>query len=296
MLIKGIDFPERLLRAQMTGDLVIFAGAGASCPAPSSLPTFRNLAKQVGSNSGVEQSKNEPEDRYLGRLGQSGVRVHELVARILTDPQSRPNDLHRLLLKIATTNTDLRLVTTNFDNHFLTAANELFESRLETFFAPALPLGNDFTGLVYLHGCATRNPKSQVLTDEDFGRAYLTEAWATRFLAAMFNRYTVLFVGYSHNDPVMNYLSMGLPPTNRQPCFAFTTASEVKKWEFLGTTPLVYSRAESGDDHHGAVKESLAAWVRDIQGGFLGKAQRIRTIVETRPPYEVRTPNTYDLS
>ncbi len=111
MLIKGIDFPEKLLRAQMTGDLVIFAGAGVSCPAPSSLPTFRDLAKQVGSNSGVEQMENEPEDRYLGRLGESGVRVHEAVARILTHPQSQPNDLHRLLLKIATTKTNVRLGT-----------------------------------------------------------------------------------------------------------------------------------------------------------------------------------------
>ena len=39
-----------------------------------------------------------------------------------------------------------------------------------------------------------------VLTDADFGRAYLTEGWARRFLVELFRSFTVLFVGYSHND------------------------------------------------------------------------------------------------
>ena len=40
-----------------------------------------------------------------------------------------------------------------------------------------------------------------VLTDKDFGRAYLTEGWARRFIQDLFLKFTVLFVGYSHNDP-----------------------------------------------------------------------------------------------
>jgi hypothetical protein len=54
--------------------------------------------------------------------------------------------------------------------------------------------------------------KRMVLTDRDFGRAYLTEGWARRFVLELFLKYTVLFVGYSHNDPVMQYLARGLPP------------------------------------------------------------------------------------
>jgi hypothetical protein len=40
----------------------------------------------------------------------------------------------------------------------------------------------------------------------DFGTAYLTERWASRFVAELFNHFTVLFVGYGMNDPVMRYL------------------------------------------------------------------------------------------
>src|SRR5690554_7670999 len=39
-----------------------------------------------------------------------------------------------------------------------------------------------------------------VITDREFGRAYLTEGWARRFLVALFRKYVVLFVGYSHDD------------------------------------------------------------------------------------------------
>jgi hypothetical protein len=112
-------------------------------------------------------------------------------------------------------------VTTNFDTHFSVAAEGLFQAKVETFYGPALPLGYDFTGLVYLHGCAGKDAGRCVLTDGNFGRAYLTDAWATRFLAAMFTQYVVLFVGYSHDDPVMNYLARGLSPIGQKSRFAF---------------------------------------------------------------------------
>ena len=42
-----------------------------------------------------------------------------------------------------------------------------------------------------------------VLTDRDFGLGYLADGWATRFLMEMFREFAVLFVGYSHSDPVI---------------------------------------------------------------------------------------------
>ncbi len=49
-----------------------------------------------------------------------------------------------------------------------------------------------------------------VLDDKDFGKAYFTDGWATHFLTEVFANYTVLFIGYSVNDPVIRYLSLGL--------------------------------------------------------------------------------------
>jgi hypothetical protein len=59
-----------------------------------------------------------------------------------------------------------------------------------------------------------------VLTDADFGRAYLTEGWARRFLLDMFRTHTILFVGYSHDDVVMHYLSRALPIADSADRFA----------------------------------------------------------------------------
>ena len=290
MLIKGIDFPEELLRAQMARELVVFAGAGVSNPPPSALPLFGELADRIGALSGGARERDakdmeEPDDRYLGRLKKQGMQVHEAAARILVGPHTKPHELHLLLLKVFPSAGDVRLVTTNFDTHFTTAAGAAFDSRIEAFFAPALPLGDDFTGLVYLHGSAEKDPKRCVLTDEDFGRAYLTQGWATRFLAAMFSRYSVLFVGYSHNDTVMNYLARGLPPAGGKHRFVFTADENLSKWEFLGVHPMAY-KLVGGENPHKSITESVSHWVADLRSGLLDKAQRIRSIAESLPPLE----------
>ncbi len=287
MLIKGIDFPEELLRAQMAGELVIFAGAGVSNPAPSSLPLFGELATRIGASTGIDREASEPEDRYLGRLKKNGVHVHESAARILVNEQTKPHVLHNLLMQIFPSGDKARVVTTNFDTHFSTTIRECFGENGEIYYAPAVPLGDDFSGLVYLHGCAGKDPRRCILTDEGFGRAYLTQAWASRFLASMFSKYTVLFVGYSHNDTVMNYLARGLPPVGQKRRFAFTTDDKesLAKWEFLGIQPLTYKK-HLGENQHEAITESMAEWVAELRRGLLEKAQRIRAIAEAQPPLE----------
>jgi len=271
----------------MSGDLVVFAGAGVSCPAPSSLPLFAELARKIGGSSSITMEKDEPEDRYLGRLKAKGVRVHNLAADILVNNETKPHELHHLLLQLFPTPKQVRLVTTNFDTHFTIAARESFDTDVEKFYAPALPLGNDFNGIVYLHGCADKKVEKCILTDEDFGRAYLSQGWATRFLISMFSRYVVLFVGYSHNDTVMNYLARGLPPGNQQARFAFSTDDDqsLSKWKHLEIQPLVYKPVEAKNLHE-PITVAVRDWVSELKRGLWEKAERIRAIATSRPPLE----------
>ena len=62
--------------------------------------------------------------------------------------------------------------------------------------------------LCILHGRIHPNEDGSnlVLTAADFGRAYLTEQWAARFVTELFREFTVVFVGYSVGDPVMSYM------------------------------------------------------------------------------------------
>jgi hypothetical protein len=102
----------------------------------------------------------------------------------------------------------VRIVTTNFDPYFSRAIKRL-KIKSREYVAPALPLGDSFDGLVYLHGkIPMADGDTMVLTDRDFGEAYVTNGWASRFLTKMFGTYNVLFVGYSGTDTVMRYLTI----------------------------------------------------------------------------------------
>ena len=108
--------------------------------------------------------------------------------RVLSHNNPKPTDLHRDLLRLYQKDDEpVRVVTTNFDLLFEEAAQDIVGTVPEVFRAPALPLGQDFNGIVHIHG-DLEHPQGMVLTNKDFGRAYLTKGWATPFLVEMFRR------------------------------------------------------------------------------------------------------------
>jgi hypothetical protein len=257
-------------------------------PPPANLPDFNQLADRVGTGcrlrrKGKPGEPDEPPDEYLGFLhrGGAGVRVHERATDILLREDSKPTALHTALLQVFFPKMPVRLVTTNFDKHFSTAADDL-GIKDPTYTAPALPLGNDFEGLVYLHGTCWAQPNKIVLTDGDFGRAYLTEAWASRFLYQMFLSYTVLFIGYSHDDVVMKYIAKGLPANLGSRRFILTEKRD-RQWEPFGIQPLYYD-LQDGDNPHIALTEGMQEWVIETHRGLHEKSGKIRSIVEIAPP------------
>ena len=226
MKISGLDFPNSLLEAIRRRDLVVFAGAGVSMGEPASLPDFKNLAKSISYYSVEDFNEKEPEDQFLGRLHDSGKQVHALAAQLLTQSDPQPTSLHTDLLRLYRNPKDVRIVTTNFDTLFEQAACDVFGRQPEISVGPTLPLGRETRGIVHVHG-SVEHIRSMVLTDKDFGRAYLTDGWAQRFLVELFRSFTVLFVGYSHSDVVMNYLSRALPPTETKGRFIVTEKKEL---------------------------------------------------------------------
>ena len=146
-----------------------------------------------------------PFDRVLGQLDdRDDVDVHARVAHYVNRPGSEPNELHQAIVSVARASPAVRIVTTNYDRHLSTALDASSTDYSE-YLAPALPLGDDFDGLLYLHGSLNQEPRRLVVTDADFGRAYLSSAWAARFLERLFADKSVLFIGYSHSDVIMTY-------------------------------------------------------------------------------------------
>ena len=186
----------------------------------------------------------------MGRLNDAGTAVHQRAAELLQMNCPAPTELHHNLLRLSTTPENVRIVTTNFDLLFERAAENLFNSVPRVFPAPALPYGQRFGGIVHIHGFVTE-PYEMVLTNQDFGRAYLTESdgWARRFLVDLFANHTVLFVGYSHNDTIMTYLTPSLPRDDADLRFALigSQSDQPERWRNLGIEPVIFPQADETD-------------------------------------------------
>ena len=287
MKTSGIDFPARLLSDLRDGNLVIFAGAGVSMGDPSRLYDFNQLALRVAEGTGTIPADGEPEDRFLGRLEQQNVNVHARVAQVLRvnscGDTPQPNSLHTDLLRLFGQTAPVRLVTTNFDLLFRDGSQQLSTSPPELFRAPALPLGDEFDGIVHIHG-AIDHPSSMVLTDADFGRAYLTQGWARRFLLQLFRSSSVLFVGYRHQDTVMNYLSRALPPDDRWRRFALVRSDKpaTEHWTRLRIQPIFFPKSPGDGYIH--LYDGIHAFAGYATLGVLGWQHRIGTLAAQPPP------------
>ena len=287
MKINGVNFQNPLLNVLRDGRLVIFAGAGVSMGAPANLPDFPKLARQIAEGTGQALAEGETEDRFLGRLNEAGTAVHQRAAELLQMNCPEPTELHHDLLRLSTTPENVRIVTTNFDLLFEQAAETLYSSMIRVFPAPALPYGQRFRGIVHIHGLVSE-PHEMVLTDQDFGRAYLTESdgWARRFLVDLFASHTVLFVGYSHNDTIMTYLTPSLPRDGAGQRYALIggKSDDPVRWRNLGIEPVIFPQADE-NDYEGLVQaiEGLADYIRR---GILDWQQQITRIAGDPPPLE----------
>ncbi len=286
MRLHDVDLPQEVIDAQKRGELVLFAGAGVSIDAPSNYPNFADLANELGGTA-FPIRDHELIDRYLGRLEEHGIAVHERVKTRLSDPHSRPNHLHEAIVRLFGRTSAIRIITTNFDDHFRGAALDVFGDTPEIYRAPALPLGDDFKGIVHLHGSVRDEAKTLVLTDADFGRAYLTQGWARRFVQRLFSRFVVLFVGYRHQDLPLLYLARGISAAEDGPGrYALTSPTADTDWLNLGIKPVHYPMRAAPLAPHGALGDCLAKWAEIANLGSLGTEARVRGLVTSDRPLD----------
>jgi len=162
--------------------------------------------------------------------------------------------------------------------------------------APALPPARRFCGICYLHG-RVDEPQDMVLTDKNIGRAYMDEGWALRFAHAIFQRFDILFVGYSLEDPPLRYLSLALEGLTERERWALVpdpgldaskkTENE-RDWIRRDVKPIWYP-AKDGD--YRALERTIDAWGKDISRSFLDRRSFLSDISKTNPnhlkPYEL---------
>lgn len=180
------------------------------------------------------------------------------------------NDEHAAIMSLAGSRPPARVVTTNYDDFLACAAKTEGIEIERQYYAPAFPPGHDFQGLLHLHGSVKGDVKYLVLDDRDFGRAYLTEGWAAHFLVELFQNYTVLFIGYSVNDPIMRYLALGMPERDKKR-YAFVGDSELnedvkEKYERLHIETITYP-VVGGE--HSSLAKALKQWDENARSSVL---------------------------
>lgn len=278
-ITENIRLPIEIFEAQKNGELVIFAGAGVSIAAPSNLPSFENLATEISNGLIPYANDDISVDTFLGKLQNNGINVHDKTIELLSPTNSKPNRYHNNLLNLFENN-EIKIVTTNFDEHFKTAAHEQGLD-IQFYSAPAIPLGRDFSGVIHLHGSISNRATDLVLTDSDFGRAYFTDGWATNFLRGLFANYVVLFIGFSANDPVIRYMARGLGSNNRNR-YAFTEEGKQDHWNHLQIESIEYPLGR-----HDLLEDAIESWVSSLQMGAFERRNFIRDIVSSPPENNV---------
>lgn len=296
-ITNGPDIPDELLQAQEEGRVVFFCGAGISYPAR--LPGFAELVDKLYSALAVNPNPIQQAAIKAGQFDTAislleanivGGRGREMVRRelatILTPDLTAKNatKIHESLLTLGRLRDGrTRLITTNFDRVFeeVIAARSL---SIESYRAPLLPVPkNRWEGLVYLHGLLDTIPIAReldrlVVSSGDFGLAYLTERWAARFVTELFRNYSICFIGYSINDPVLRYMMDALAADrllgeSSPEMFAFGSYSKgrekqrANEWRAKNVTPILYRE----HNRHAYLRKTLQAWAETYRDGVLGK-------------------------
>lgn len=262
MFLNEIDFPNKILDAIKNDSLVIFAGAGASMGKPTSLPNYEKLAAQIAEDTGKELGKDDSCEVFLGSLKAEGIDVNQQAAEILSGTCLEHNKLHEAIVDLFESPDKIKIVTTNYDQMF----EHVIASRGENtvvYNAPALPLGNDVNGIIHIHG-NVNNPKYMVVTDEDFGRAYLTDGYASKFIVQLFESYTVLFIGYSYNDTIMKYLTRALSRNTKNNRYILTDNRNAN-WSIYGIKPIYFKKGSFAVMREGLTKLGRASKKRLIE-------------------------------
>lgn len=281
---NGPSIPLDLLSARDRGGVIFLCGAGISKPA--GLPDFKELTEKLITKLGVpKDSKSRkffekivaeenfyfdlPLDRVLAELKHEygTIQVESKTAELLEIADNTDTTYHEVILRLSTNAAkEPKIITTNFDLLF-----EKARPNLTRHTAPVLPdLSNNhpWNGIIYLHGridplqAQDGHAHGLILGSADFGRAYLANGWATRFMRELLCRNTVVLLGYSADDPPIRYLLEGLqsdPDTRSSKIYTFAegTEEEVReKWRNKGVFAIPYGKS----DGHSALWQTLSSW------------------------------------
>jgi hypothetical protein len=280
--VNGPEIPRELRKACADGNAIFFCGAGVSQSAH--MPGFKKLTNKL-----IERLSPDPDSKITKLISfyhnpthvKAGIpvpyadlyqelydefgeaQVENEMSAILKANESNDPSRHRLLCQLSENDNGPQIITTNADNLFQQIHTDGYEP-------PNLPTA-DFNGIVYLHG-KWKKPdegferKNYIFSSADFGRAYLSEGWATRFIKnLLLSGKSIVFIGYSADDPPIKFLLQALHTDGKKhPLYAFASFTPgtqtperiQQEWFNKGVHVMPYPDI----DDHSALWNSIQAW------------------------------------
>lgn len=282
-ITADVNIPQQLLDAAAKDEVVFFVGAGASFNPPANLPSYNQLAAMLADEADESRPCDDEQlDRFIGMLPDN-FNVHKRTKDIMRGDDIHCNSTHEAIVRLASSVKTPRIVTTNYDLLLEEAAQKQNCDLGRSYYGPAVPIGSDFSGLLYLHGSVDSPDREIVLDDRDFARAYLSEGWATRFLLKLFETYTVVFIGYSFGDVIMRYLALGIS-SHARPRYIFLSEEEAREnaagWKHSGVIPISYPV----ENNHQALVIALNAWSDRLLLNYDAYRKFLPSIIENGVP------------
>ncbi len=186
-----------------------------------------------------------------------------------------PNSIHDALIHLGQRFGQTLLATTNFDRLLSEAARRLRCSS-DSYALGEIPnpsRSTDFNGILHIHGKLSwkrEKGSALILTDQDFGDAYLRRHSITSFLYDAARIFHLVLVGYSANDSPVRYLLNAIAADERhfvdlKPRYAFIGCDPSDErtpieWQSRGIKPITYDRAND----HKALADVLTKWAELI--------------------------------
>ena len=263
------NIPDRLLWERDEGKVVFICGAGVSAQG-AGLPNFKKLASKVMKRlrvpkttkkrkilGGQKGGKDTIETDMIFRRLEQNYPIWDIERSVCKILNTSSNDLefHRTICDLSTDqNGKMRLITTNFDDLFSRASGRKGQIYPNL---PDLKESKDIDDLFYLHGKCGESEKDResnlVLSTRSFGQAYMSEGWAAKFIKNILQNFTVVFIGYSADDPPVQYLLDALSDSQmtrskkRNKVYAFQRGDRKvadEKWKHRGVEPICFSEYE----------------------------------------------------
>lgn len=245
--------PKRLIDAVRTKDAVFLIGAGISKQSDPNLPNWNQLLTQliklgarrsyIGKADKKELLALLKRERYLMAAEEVRNRFppdeYESALEELFNPIGvKPSKVHEWVFKLGPS----LVMTTNYDRFLEDAYAEKFRRapNVKTYAETPTALrhlqrrgGGDVPMIFKLHGTID-DPKSVILTEQDYRRLIYREPGYRHFLSALFLTRVILMLGFSLDDPELMLLMEDLRESLKHrtnPDYAFMSSGKLGKVE-----------------------------------------------------------------